>query len=77
MRSTCLALGLTLWAAAPAAAQTSPTLAADRAQLASCLQTSSGAASACIGSIAVACVVAAGANRQAAEAGCARREEAV
>ena len=70
MRSICLALGLTLWAAAPAAAQTSPTLAADRAQLASCLQTNSG-------SIAVACVVAAGTNRNAAEAGCARREEAV
>lgn len=67
-----LALGL-----APAAAQTSPMLAADRAQLASCLQANSGATRACIGSIAVACVVAAGANRVAAEAGCARREEAV
>lgn len=77
MRSICLALGLTLWAAAPAAAQTSPTLAADRAQLASCLRANATAAPACIGSIAVACVVAAGANRQAAEAGCARREEAV
>jgi hypothetical protein len=77
MRSISLALGLILWAAAPAAAQTSPTLAADRAQLASCLRTNSGAAPACIGSIAVACVVAAGANRSAAEAGCARREEAV
>ncbi len=77
MRSICLALGLILCAAAPAAAQTSPTLAADRAQLASCLQTNSGAAPSCIGSIAVACVVAAGANRSAAEAGCARREEAV
>ena len=77
MRSIRFAFGLILCAAAPAAAQTSPTLAADRAQLASCLQTSSGAAPACIGSIAVACVVAAGVNRAAAEAGCARREEAV
>jgi uncharacterized protein YecT (DUF1311 family) len=77
MRSISLALGLSLWAAAPAAAQTSPTLAADRAQLASCLRTNSGAAPSCIGSIAVACVVAAGANRSTAEAGCARREEAV
>jgi uncharacterized protein YecT (DUF1311 family) len=67
-----LALGLT-----PAAAQTSPTLAADRARLAACLRDNAGAAPACIGSIAVACVVAAGANRGAAEAGCARREEAV
>lgn len=77
MRSICLALGLILCAAAPAAAQTGPTLAADRARLASCLRTNSGAAPACIGSIAVACVITATGDRRAAEAGCARREEAV
>jgi hypothetical protein len=77
MRSIRFALGFLLCATVPGFAQTSPMLAADRAQLAACLQANGGAAPACIGSIAVACVVAAGANRQAAEAGCARREEAV
>ncbi len=77
MHSIRLAFGFLLCATAPAFAQTSSTLAADRAQLASCLQANGGAAPACIGSIAVACVVAAGSDRGAAEAGCARREEAV
>lgn len=67
--------------AAPALAQApSPpggTLASDRMQLASCLRQSGGAASSCIGTVAVACVRAASADPRGAEFGCARREEAV
>lgn len=63
----------TVWAQAPAPAP----LAADRAQLSTCLRDNRAAAAACIGSIAVACVGTASADRRGAEIGCARREEAV
>jgi hypothetical protein len=63
--------------ATPCWAQGSTTLAADRAQVAACLRDNRTAAPSCIGAIAVACVSAASTDRRAAEAGCARREEAV
>jgi len=72
-----------LLVAAPAPAQAparpaNPVLAADRAQLAACLrERGERAASSCIGSVAVACVREANADRRGAEFGCARREEAV
>lgn len=50
---------------------------ADRTQLAGCLSRSGAALSSCIGSVAVACVQAAGPNRRDLEFSCARREEAV
>lgn len=79
MSKTAFALHL-FCASAPVLAQTpvpSPTLAADRAQMASCLRQSGTATSSCIGLIAVSCVRAAGGDRRDAETTCARREEAV
>jgi hypothetical protein len=63
--------------ATPSLAQGSATLAADRTEIAACLRDNRTAAPSCIGAIAVACVRAAGSDRRSAEAGCARREEAV
>lgn len=80
MSKTAFALLLMCAAAAPVLAQApapSPTLAADRAQMASCLRQSATATSSCIGLIAVTCVRAAGGDRRDAETACARREEAV
>jgi hypothetical protein len=73
---------LFLLAASPLQAQApappaNATLAADRAQLGSCLRENRTAAQSCIGSVAVACVAAASTDRRGAEPGCARREEAV
>lgn len=65
------------WSASPAAAQASPTLGPDRAQLAACLRDNRSAAPSCIGAIAVGCIGTAGIDRRAAELSCARREEAV
>lgn len=72
-----LALLLLVFGAVPAWAQGSPTLAADRAQLAACLRDNRTAAPSCIGAIAIACVGAASSDRRSAEVGCARREETV
>lgn len=70
----CLATPL----AAQTAPQPNPTIAADRTQLVACLRQSGAAAmTACIGSVAVACVGSTGIDRRAAESACARREEAV
>lgn len=83
MMKTVSAFLFAMLAAAPALAQTpappapNPTLAADRAQMASCLRESSGASSSCIGLIAVSCVRAASGDRRDIETACARREEAV
>lgn len=55
----------------------SPSLAADRAQLLACLRQSQGAAQGCIGSIAIACVRDGRGDRSRAEQSCAKREEAV
>ena len=64
--------------AAPAAAQQgAPALRADLAALTACLRESGRAPTACIGTVAVACVRAASSDPQRAEAPCARREEAV
>lgn len=52
-------------------------LAADRAQMASCLRQSASAANSCIGLIAIPCVRGAGGDRRDSEIACARREEAV
>lgn len=49
----------------------------DRNALTQCLRDNAGAASACIGSVAIACVRAAPGDRAEAEIGCARREEAL
>lgn len=72
-----LILPMLLFGAAPAWAQGSATVAADRAQVAACLRDNRAAAPSCIGAVAVACVSAVRTDRRAAEAGCARREEAV
>jgi uncharacterized protein YecT (DUF1311 family) len=91
LRRRALAVGLALGLATPAAAQVlqppqgsqrpgpsqSPTLAADRAAIIECLRQSAASPTACIGSVAVACVRAAGPNRSDTEQACARREEAV
>ena len=67
-----------LWAQAPSPPPAgNAVLASDRAQLATCLREGRTAAPSCIGMIAVACVRAVGVDQRAAEAGCARREEAV
>ncbi|MGX1742400.1 lysozyme inhibitor LprI family protein [Bosea sp. NPDC055353] len=63
-------------AAAPAVAQTSPTLRTDLAALSGCLRDSNASPSMCVGSVAVACVRAASNDPRGAEAACARREEA-
>lgn len=62
--------------ASAAAAQGSPSLRSDLASLAGCLRGSGTAPSACIGSVAIACVRTASGNPRGAEAACARREEA-
>jgi hypothetical protein len=72
-----LILLLLAFGATPSWAQGSATVAADRAQIAACLRDNRTAAPSCIGAIAVACVSAARTDRRTAEAGCARREEAV
>ncbi|TCR62054.1 uncharacterized protein DUF1311 [Bosea sp. BK604] len=80
MSKPAFALLLLCVTSAPVLAQTpapSPTLAADRAQMASCLRQSGTATSSCIGLIAVSCVRSAGGDRRDAETTCARREEAV
>lgn len=77
MRHARLALLLLIFGASPVWAQGSPTVAADRAQIAACLRDNRMAAPSCIGAVAVACVSAAGTDRRAAEVGCARREETV
>jgi len=69
-------LPLCLGAASPALAQSSPTLRSDLSALASCLRDNRASATACIGTVAVACVRAASSDPRGAEAGCARREEA-
>lgn len=74
---TGLALSSLAWGVSPARAQASTTLSADRAQVAACLRDNRSAAPSCIGAIAVGCLGTAGADRRAAEVGCARREEAV
>ncbi len=65
------------WGSGAVLAQASATLAGDRAQLSTCLRDNRAMQPSCIGTIAVACVSAASADRRAAEVGCARREEAV
>ncbi|CAH1678262.1 conserved exported hypothetical protein [Hyphomicrobiales bacterium] len=65
-----------LGVAGPAVAQGSPALRGDLTSLASCLRDNGPSPSACIGSVAVACVRAASNDPRGAEAGCARREEA-
>ncbi|WP_181832494.1 lysozyme inhibitor LprI family protein [Bosea caraganae] len=81
MMKSASALLFALVATAPALAQTppvpNPTLAVDRAQMASCLRQSSTATGACVGLIAVTCVRAVTGDRRDAETTCARREEAV
>lgn len=83
MTRTVSAFFLAMLAVAPALAQApappapNATLAADRAQMASCLRQSVATTSSCIGLIAVTCVRAATGDRRDAETSCARREEAV
>lgn len=72
-----LALSAAARAQVPAPPPPGTTLAADRAQVASCLRESGSAASSCIGLIAIPCVRGAGGDRRDSEIACARREEAV
>lgn len=78
-----LALGALLGAGAHACAamaqtpQASPTLTADRAQLASCLRQAQSTPQGCVGLVAISCVRETAGDRVRAEQGCARREEAV
>lgn len=65
-----------LGAATSAVAQGSPLLRGDLSTLASCLRDNGASPSACIGTVAIACVRAASNDPRGAEAGCARREEA-
>jgi hypothetical protein len=67
-----------LGAGVPAAAQQqgSPMLRGDMSALSECLRSADRSPSACVGTVAVACVRAASSDQRGAEAACARREEA-
>ena len=65
-----------LLVAGSAMAQGAPGLRGDLSSLAGCLRENGASPSACIGSVAIACVRAASSNPRGAEAACARREEA-